>query len=292
MAECAWCALIGDDHSKKPLCAPPPLLEKPKFGGQSFLTTGEAFQIPTIPKTWREFVAFAREHPPRRPCPLNIDDKWEYVQPVDVLEKKLLEAEENNKFYWYSLNTNNTIRPPPWWPVTPENFVEDYQEIILSDSMGSIGLHQDKWPGLGTPGPQTYVDSAITIYVGAKRTLIIPPERLTEIFPDFQNPGPFPAADSELAKKIVEVGGYYFDFTTAKDGSPVTIFIPELTWHWLEGINFSVVAGCSIFPESYVVKKNEEKQKEKAGEEKEGVKQNGNGEAKVEAQINAVSKND
>eukprot|EP01118_Nematostelium_gracile_P011081 TRINITY_DN3897_c0_g1_i1.p1 TRINITY_DN3897_c0_g1~~TRINITY_DN3897_c0_g1_i1.p1 ORF type:complete len:353 (+),score=66.40 TRINITY_DN3897_c0_g1_i1:1-1059(+) len=218
----------------KRICIAPPFIAKPTLGTKPFITLANG-ELPHYPKKLEDVlnrycVGFVERMPN-----IDINGSCQEVHSLNAAGHLLLQAHQNKETYWAAFSVNDMIQPK-WWP--NDRVVPGYTQIIVGRGATDIGIHTDVY------GPQKIqVDTYITLCSGAKQVLMLPPNAgiLSEL------PEKFPLDISlELAKKIHDEGGYFFELKRRSDKGHVTLFVPKGWHHWLLGrSNWAVIFGAS-----------------------------------------------
>lgn len=129
---------------------------------------------------------------------------------------------------------------PPWWTKRAKP-VPTFDQVIVSSGPSNIGIHLDTYGEGLRP-----VDTFITIVVGAKLVLMVPPTEESKEFFLFHENLEFPEF-SQIHDQIKKLGGYLFEIHATED-QPMTILIPKGWYHWiLNKTKWSLIISASQF---------------------------------------------
>ncbi|KAG8470932.1 hypothetical protein KFE25_009353 [Diacronema lutheri] len=221
----------------------PPVAHNPRreCGGLDapFLTP-QVGCIPTVPECLADalgayFVARRDRHPK-----VDVGEANLPVASWAEARRALEAAQAAGRTFWCTLFCAQ-MGHPAWWPKAAkgthgvgegDKSVPFFDQIIIGSGRAGIGLHADSYGARRAP-----VSTCLTLARGRKRIIMLPPSAGDgNITCGWFNGEPFPLEPSaELLARIAAVGGYCFEMSVPRGGSPVAFFTPAGWFHWLLG---------------------------------------------------------
>jgi hypothetical protein len=141
--------------------------------------------------------------------------------------------------WWTAFQISDMVHPV-WWTKRGKP-VPTFDQLIVSSGPSNIGIHLDTY-GEGLKPVDTY----ITIVVGTKLVLMVPPSEDSKTFFNFHENLEFPEF-SQIRGEIQKLGGYFFEISGSEEKS-TTILIPKGWYHWiLNKTSWSLILSASQF---------------------------------------------
>ena len=246
---CSWCdALQAPEPTERPLhssnppfCHPPPLSMNPRKDvllSSPFVTFRSHGTHAVLAEDLPAALGAYCNHSPNYRLP-NVDINGENSEVKSWSQAaRLLSQADNAKLpYWASFMAD--IEDPDWWP--RKHPVPTYSNVIVGSGRSGIGIHIDVDNYNCTRVP---VDTYLTLVCGAKYVIMLPPDQHM-----FEKDQPFPdIIDAELARAVVDAGGYYFVMAPSASDDFPSLYIPKGWQHWLIGAApWHVVLGSSKY---------------------------------------------